>query len=156
MGYQNIFQQVTDFCVPYAAIFQLTVVLSCSSPQRDAPSWAVVVTGLGKSTPGGIASSSLCHERLSFALVQVTKGKHQGMMLPLSGGMVQSSRPLTVAELTSLSPGCLAPISIPDTSSRYGGIRLTDPITCPNPPLAGVGLAQPTASPPEAGDFAGQ
>lgn len=83
MGYQNIFRQVTDFCVSYAAVFQLTVVLSCNSPRRDGPSWAVVVTGPEKSPLGGIASRSLRDEHLSFALLQVTKGKRQGMTLHL-------------------------------------------------------------------------
>lgn len=99
---------------------------------------------------------ALYDERLSLALLHVTKGKHRGMTLGLSGGMAQSSGPPIVAELTSLWPDHLAPISLPDTSSKYGGIQLTDPIACPNPPLAGVGLAQPAASPPEAGDLAGQ
>lgn len=58
-----------------------------------------------------------------------------------------SSGPLIVAELTSLSPGHLTPIFLPGTSSKYGDICLADPITCPNPPLAGAGLVHPPASP---------
>lgn len=37
----------------------------------------------------------------------------------------------------------LAPTSLSDTSPQYGGVRLTDPVTCPSPLLAAVGLEQP-------------
>jgi len=69
-GYQNIFQQVTDFCVCYAALFQLIIVLSCNSPQRDGPSWAMVGTGLRNRVPGGVASSSLPDE---LTVAQLTR-----------------------------------------------------------------------------------
>lgn len=77
-----------------------------------------------------------------------------GMILPLLGGMVQSSVPLAVAELTSLSPGHLAPISLPDTSSKYGGpcylplpsTGWCGPCTAPCVPPQGWGLCRSVKS----------